>query len=65
MENLGATFDSAGAHYSGLNSGMQELVELFNKLKRATDEFNARRQDQSDDAQKIEQTVQAYKAYRD
>lgn len=65
MENLGATFDSAGAHYSGLNSGMQELVELFNKLKRATDEFNAKRQDQSDDAQKIEQTVQAYKAYRD
>lgn len=65
MENLGATFDKAGAHYSGLNTGMQELVNLFNKLKRATDEFNARRQDQSDDVQKIEAAVQAYKAYRD
>ncbi len=65
MENLGATFDDAGAHYTGLNTGMQELVNLFNKLKRATDEFNAKRQDQSDDVQRIEQTVQAYKAYRD
>lgn len=65
MENLGATFDEAGAHYSGLNTGMQELVNLFNKLKRSTDEFNAKRQDQSDDTRMIEQTVQAYKAYRD
>lgn len=65
MENLGATFDEAGAHYSGLNTGMQELVNLFNKLKRSTDEFNAKRQDQSDDTRIIEQTVQAYKAYRD
>lgn len=65
MENLGATFDEAGAHYSGLNTGMQELVNLFNKLKRSTDEFNAKRQDQSDDTRMIEQTVQAYKDYRD
>ena len=65
MENLGATVDSTGAHYQGNITAVQELCTEYNKITRQLQEFNAQKQDQQNDTQMIEQTVQAYKAYRD
>lgn len=65
MTNLGATVDSTGAHYQGNITAVQDLCNEYNKITRQLQEFNAQKQDQQNDAQMIEQTVQAYKAYRD
>lgn len=65
MTNLGATVDSTGAHYQGNITAVQELCTEYNKITRQLQEFNAQKQDQQNDTQMIEQTVQAYKAYRD
>lgn len=65
MTNLGATVDSTGAHYQGNITAVQELCTEYNKITRQLQEFNAQKQDQRNDTQMIEQTVQAYKAYRD
>lgn len=65
MTNLGATVDSTGAHYQGNITAVQELCTEYNKITRRLQEFNAQKQDQQNDTQMIEQTVQAYKAYRD
>lgn len=65
MENLGATVDNTGAHYQGNITAVQELCTEYNKITRQLQEFNAQKQDQQNDTQMIEQTVQAYKAYRD
>lgn len=65
MTNLGATVDSTGAHYQGNITAVQDLCNEYNKIIRQLQEFNAQKQDQQNDAQMIEQTVQAYKAYRD
>ena len=65
MTNLGATVDSTGAHYQGNITAVQDLCNEYNKITRQLQEFNAQKQDQRNDAQMIEQTVQAYKAYRD
>lgn len=65
MTNLGATVDSTGAHYQGNITAVQDLCNEYNKITRQLQEFNAQKQDQQNDTQMIEQTVQAYKAYRD
>lgn len=65
MTNLGATVDSTGAHYQGNITAVQELCTEYNKITRQLQEFNAQKRDQKNDTQMIEQTVQAYKAYRD
>lgn len=65
MTNLGATVDSTGAHYQGNITAVQDLCNEYNKITRQLQEFNAQKQDQRNDSQMIEQTVQAYKAYRD
>lgn len=65
MTNLGATVDSTGAHYQGNITAVQDLCNEYNKITRQLQEFNAQKQDQRNDTQMIEQTVQAYKAYRD
>ena len=65
MTNLGATVDSTGAHYQGNITAVQELCTEYNKITRQLQEFNAQKKDQQNDTQMIEQTVQAYKAYRD
>lgn len=65
MTNLGATVDSTGAHYQGNITAVQELCREYNNITRQLQEFNAQKQDQQNDTQMIEQTVQAYKAYRD
>lgn len=65
MTNLGATVDSTGAHYQGNITAVQDICNEYNKITRQLQEFNAQKQDQRNDSQMIEQTVQAYKAYRD
>lgn len=65
MTNLGAVVDSNGASYNGNITAVQELVDLYNKLVRQTQEYNVQVSSRESDVQQIEQAVQAYKAYRD